>query len=329
MLLLGLAIAGVLGSGCSQRQGVDYIGRWGCSSGGGDFFEIKSNNAAYLVTDETGDTYPASLDDEGTLVVSGVPLMGPVLIPIDANSGELICSACSCARYTKEGDDGGGLSRYGNRQDFGTASSLQVGIGNGAEAQSPGDANNPQAVDDDAVRRLAYERLTYPIPNSLRRGLEVSRNVTLTAGKARVPDRQGDHMNFELSSKGPWFCDFDDDGYEEAFVVITVGPEVAANPGAYEDLGYLVEASGVVVDILDYERVASDYDRAFSSESGPSRVGLAANDCVIRAGGNAEGPNCCPKYSFEIRYQLRNERLRTAGTPTRRPFDAAPPAQVH
>lgn len=102
-LLWWLGVVAALGSGvaCSAK-GAKYVGRWECSSGGGDFFEIKANNGAFLVTDETGSTSPAAVDDKGTLVVSGVPLVGSLPIPIDSNSGELICSACNCNRYTKK-----------------------------------------------------------------------------------------------------------------------------------------------------------------------------------------------------------------------------------
>jgi hypothetical protein len=102
-LLWWFGVVAALGSGlaCGSKGG-DYIGRWECASGGDYFFEIKDNNNAFLVTDESGDTYPASMDEQGTLVVSGVPLMGSVPLPIDSDSGELICSACDCNRYTKK-----------------------------------------------------------------------------------------------------------------------------------------------------------------------------------------------------------------------------------
>jgi hypothetical protein len=102
-LLWSFGVAAILGSGlaCSVKGG-SYIGRWECASGGGNFFEIKVNKEAFLVIDENGHTYPASVDDKGTLVVSGVPLMGSLPLPIDSNSNELICSACSCNRYTKK-----------------------------------------------------------------------------------------------------------------------------------------------------------------------------------------------------------------------------------
>jgi len=103
-LLCWVVLAAIVGSGvgCSTK-GSRYVGRWECSSGGGDFFEIKANDGAFLVTDETGAMYPASLDDKGTLVLSGVPLMGSLPLPIDSDSGELICSACSCKRYKSAG----------------------------------------------------------------------------------------------------------------------------------------------------------------------------------------------------------------------------------
>ena len=103
-LLCWLGVAAAVGSGvaCSAK-GSNYVGRWECSSRGGDFFEIKVNNEAFLVTDETGATYPGSVDDKGTLVISGVPLTGSLPMPIDSDSHELICSACRCKRYTRKG----------------------------------------------------------------------------------------------------------------------------------------------------------------------------------------------------------------------------------
>lgn len=100
-LVVLVAIAG-LATGCSGK-GPNYVGRWECSAGGRDSFEIKANSGAFLVTDETGTTYPASLDDKGTLVVSGVPLMGSLPLPIDSDTRELICGACGCKRYSKVG----------------------------------------------------------------------------------------------------------------------------------------------------------------------------------------------------------------------------------
>ena len=104
LLLWSLVLATIVGSGvgCSPTKGSSaYVGRWECSAGGGDFFEMKANNAAFLVTDETGATYPASLNDQGTLVVSGFSLMGSLPLPIDSDTRELICSACRCKRYKK------------------------------------------------------------------------------------------------------------------------------------------------------------------------------------------------------------------------------------
>jgi len=96
MTILGFSVS------CSSTKGSSaYVGRWECSTGSGDFFEIKANSGAFLVTDETGATYPASLNDQGTLVVSGVPLMGSLPLPIDSDTRELICSACGCKRYKK------------------------------------------------------------------------------------------------------------------------------------------------------------------------------------------------------------------------------------
>lgn len=102
-LLWGLGLAAIVCSGiaCSSK-GSNYIGRWECSAGGGDFFEIKANNDTFLVTNETGATYPAAIDDKGTLLVSGVAVMGSLLLVIDSDSDELICPPdCGCTRYKK------------------------------------------------------------------------------------------------------------------------------------------------------------------------------------------------------------------------------------
>lgn len=97
---LGLAVIVCLCVACSTK-GSNYVGRWECSSGGGNFFEIKSDNDAFLVSDETGATYPASVNEKGILVLSGVPLLGSLPLPIDSDSGELICSIWRCNRYKK------------------------------------------------------------------------------------------------------------------------------------------------------------------------------------------------------------------------------------
>jgi len=75
-------------------------------SGGNDSFDIKANQGAFLVTNESGKTYPGSMDDKGTLVLSGIPMMGSLPLPIDSSSDELICSACSCNRYARKSATG-------------------------------------------------------------------------------------------------------------------------------------------------------------------------------------------------------------------------------
>ena len=97
-VMLGLVLAA-----CASK-GSAYVGRWDCKPGSGpsgDFFDIKANNGSFLLTDETGRTYSAALDDKGTLVVSGVPLLGSLPLPIDQSSGELVSSASSCKRFAK------------------------------------------------------------------------------------------------------------------------------------------------------------------------------------------------------------------------------------
>jgi hypothetical protein len=101
LLTIAIAATCLVALACSSRSS-KYVGRWECSSGRTDFFEIKANSGAFLVTDESGATYPAVLDDRGTLVISGVPLIGSLPLPIDADSNELICSTCGCKRFMKK-----------------------------------------------------------------------------------------------------------------------------------------------------------------------------------------------------------------------------------
>lgn len=92
---------GVVCAGCGAK-GSSYVGTWECAAGGKGSFEVKANNGAFLVTINGATTYPAALDDKGTLVISGVPSLGSLPLPIDASTGELICSACECHRLTKK-----------------------------------------------------------------------------------------------------------------------------------------------------------------------------------------------------------------------------------
>jgi len=92
---------GVVCAGCGAK-GSSYVGRWECAAGGKGSFEVKANNGSFLVTINGDTTYPAALDDKGTLVLSGVPTLGSLPLPIDAASGELICSACECHRLTRK-----------------------------------------------------------------------------------------------------------------------------------------------------------------------------------------------------------------------------------
>jgi hypothetical protein len=91
---------GVVCAGCGAK-GSNYVGGWECAAGGKGSFEIKANNGAFLVTIDRGTTYPAALDDKGTLVLSGVPTLSSLPLPIDASTGELICSACECSRLKR------------------------------------------------------------------------------------------------------------------------------------------------------------------------------------------------------------------------------------
>jgi hypothetical protein len=101
-LLEAVAIVslGVVCAGCGAK-GSSYVGTWECAAGGKGSFEVKANNGAFLVTINGETTYPAALDDKGTLVLSGVPTLGSLPLPIDAASGELICSACECHRLAR------------------------------------------------------------------------------------------------------------------------------------------------------------------------------------------------------------------------------------
>jgi hypothetical protein len=102
-LLEAVAIVS-LGVACAScgAKGSSYVGTWECAAGGKGSFEVKANNGAFLVTINGATTYPAALDDKGVLVLSGVPTLGSLPLPIDAASGELICSACECHRLTKK-----------------------------------------------------------------------------------------------------------------------------------------------------------------------------------------------------------------------------------
>ncbi len=102
-LLEAVAIVslGVICASCGVK-GSSYVGTWECAAGGKGSFEVKANNGAFLVTINGGTTYPAALDDKGVLVLSGVPSLGSLPLPIDASTGELICSACECHRLTKK-----------------------------------------------------------------------------------------------------------------------------------------------------------------------------------------------------------------------------------
>lgn len=103
-LLVWAWVAGVLAaiglvSACSK--GGSYVGTWTCVGEGKDVLDIKKNGAAFLVTDERGQTYSGALDASKVLVVSGVFLVGSLPLPIDLKTGEMICSGCGCARLTK------------------------------------------------------------------------------------------------------------------------------------------------------------------------------------------------------------------------------------
>jgi len=107
---MGVVAVLVPGLAChrSRPNGDNYAGVWECSSSREErFFDIKANHETFLVTDENGKTYPASIDDTGTLSISGLEdFSGPLPLPIDAESNELICSACKCNRYTKKAGSG-------------------------------------------------------------------------------------------------------------------------------------------------------------------------------------------------------------------------------
>ncbi len=109
---------GVVCAGCGAK-GSSYVGRWECAAGGKGSFEVKANNGSFLVTINGETTYPAALDDKGTLVLSGVPTLGSLPMPIDAATGELICSACECHRLSKKQAADAGVTKA-----MATASSL-------------------------------------------------------------------------------------------------------------------------------------------------------------------------------------------------------------
>jgi len=101
VLVVTLLAALAVGSVSCGDTGSDYVGRWECSAGGGDYLEIKVNNGGFLVTDEDGMTLPGSLNDDGVFVVSGIPMMDSLPLPIDSDTGELICASCGCNRFKK------------------------------------------------------------------------------------------------------------------------------------------------------------------------------------------------------------------------------------
>ena len=178
--LFGVAAILVLGIACGAKGG-DYLGRWECTSGGGDFFEIKANKGAFLVTDESGDTSPAAVDDNGTLVVSGVPMVGSLPLPIDSDSGELICSACSCNRYSKKSDTGQAEAKQSPINDkeaqkrtvadirnTGTAmfSWLTDQVGAGAAGQSQVDLQQYPVISREELEKILVPQYLQAIPET-------------------------------------------------------------------------------------------------------------------------------------------------------------------
>jgi len=89
-----------------RDKGSEYVGRWECEGHSNEYLEIKKlNDNAYLLI--VPDNFfgreqeiPAKLDD-GVLSITG--LWGThVTLPIDSDTGELICAFCGeCNRYKK------------------------------------------------------------------------------------------------------------------------------------------------------------------------------------------------------------------------------------
>lgn len=101
LCLLAASVAALATVACNGPSDA-YTGTWSCSGRGRTVLDVKRNGKAFLVTDETGVAFPATLDDSGTLVLSSVPMMGTMALPIDEQSGELICNACDCHRLHKQ-----------------------------------------------------------------------------------------------------------------------------------------------------------------------------------------------------------------------------------
>lgn len=102
---LGICVAiaiGIVSFACAATKSSKYVGRWECHAKGKTyFFDIKANSGAFLVSDETPTTYAAQLDNNGTLVLTGVPYAGSVALPIDDSNGELISPGDKCTRFTR------------------------------------------------------------------------------------------------------------------------------------------------------------------------------------------------------------------------------------
>lgn len=133
------------------------------------------------MTDENGHTFPASVDDKGTLVMSGIPMMGSLPLPIDSSSGELICSVCKCNRYTKKSnaDPGQGAVEQNPIHDkeaqkrtvadlrnVGTAMfswlTDQVGAGAAGQSQTSGESKTISLTQYPPISRKELEPILVP-----------------------------------------------------------------------------------------------------------------------------------------------------------------------
>lgn len=86
------------GLGCGD-PGARYVGRWECTEGKDEWFDIAANGKSFLVKDEGGKEYVATLQDDVVSVQAG-GLAGTVALVIEDSSGDLLCPGqCTCKRF--------------------------------------------------------------------------------------------------------------------------------------------------------------------------------------------------------------------------------------
>ena len=102
-LLCFAGCANMIRSFNNTNKGDPFIGKWTCVGSKDRFVEVKNNNESLLWTDNEG-SYPASISDDGNLIIRVSNQNGDVTITLDAVTGEMICpgTRCSCSRFAKE-----------------------------------------------------------------------------------------------------------------------------------------------------------------------------------------------------------------------------------